>query len=76
MSDPHPVLCRFDDAELIAELERRTKAALRKASEIDTRPLEALTRGVAQEVEFQEYYGSDDWRSDACSGSIMLRKAI
>jgi hypothetical protein len=42
MSAPHPVLARFDDAELIAELERRTKSALRKASGLDTGPLMAL----------------------------------
>jgi len=41
MSDPHPVLCRFEDAELIAELERRTKAALRRAGDLDTSRLRA-----------------------------------
>lgn len=47
MSTPHPVLARFDDAELIAELERRTKSALRKASGLDTGRMMALQMAAA-----------------------------
>lgn len=43
MPDERPSLAGYDDAELIEELERRTKAALRHAGDLDTRKMSALT---------------------------------
>jgi hypothetical protein len=73
---PSDILAQFDDAELIAELERRTRAALRRADDLSTAPLAPWCGAKVAEPEeaWTAFYG--DWRADVIEGSARLHAAI